>query len=782
MKSFSEFEMPFEPVLSFESIISQLENKVKDGSADERSKQLLDKVNEIPEFRSGFNNFGLVQQYRELISELLADLFPKMLTDNEIKAATLPLSNLTFNSTERFRKLIEESGKEFQIADTNFDSDEFYIMSCSIILAFHYHVAFSSTYPMYFNMRDKDGIERFYRILYNADFLEIYPTENAKELTETEIEFLLDNIDDIDLWKEKFPPQSWLLKGFGIMSLYDATIETAVSNLKQELLNKTNSDKHDSSNRLEDHLKSIFNVKDLSIGISSYNPLNQRIIRNNFNDYIKSELVISNQDFISVENSRFLKHLEENKPFVISNTDKYIISHPDEEVAMKLQKSGVKSAMLIPMRKDDNFLGIMEFVSVTPHGFNSITAQRIDLILSFLIESMERAQREISNLTDALIQKEYTSIHPSVAWKFQKEAENFIKSPNQDYTFREVMFQDVYALYGEVDIKNSSVARNNCIKEDIQNQLNMLTEVLDELKIQTKLELLDQRKFEIESYLNNLNLSLEAGTEQEIQQYIANEIHPILANLSLDENDDSVISAYLKSLDSNTGLYYHSRKNFDDTISIINNKMANVLDECQKDIQQVFPHYFERFKTDGIEHNIYIGASIAPTKKFDLLYLYNMRLWQLQAICEMESEHHRIKPHLPIPLDVTSLILAFNQPLAIRFRMDEKRFDVDGTYNARYEIVKKRIDKAYIKDTDERITQPGKITIVYSHSNEETEYLKYIKFLQHKGILDTETEFLNVENLQGITGLKALRVKISRKQEADDKHYYTYEELVESLK
>ncbi|SMC65505.1 hypothetical protein [Moheibacter sediminis] len=782
MKSFSEYEMPFEPVLSFEAVISELEKKVENGNADERTIHLLEKVNEIPEFKSGFNNFGLVQQYSELISELLSDLFPKLLTDNEIKAATLPLSNLTFNSTERFQKLIAEAGKEFQIADTNFDSDEFYIMSCSIILAFHYHVPFSSTYPMYFNMRDKDGIQRFFRILYNADFLEIYPTENAKNLTETEIEFLMDNIDDIDLWKEKFPPQSWLLKGFGLMNLYDATIETSVSNLKQELLNKSNSDKHSSTERLEDNLKSIFNVKDLSVGISDYNPLTKRIVKTTFNDYVTSQLVHSNHDSIPVENSRFLKHLNENKPFVISNTDKYIVSHPDEEVALKLQKSGVKSAMLIPMKKDDNLLGIMEFVSETPHGFNSITAQRIDLILSFLIESMERAQREISNLTDALIQKEYTSIHPSVAWKFQKEAENFIKSPTQDYAFREVMFQDVYALYGEVDIKNSSVARNNCIKEDIQNQLNMLMDVLDELKKQTKLELLDQRKFEIESHLNNLNFSLEAGTEQEIQQYIANEIHPILANLNLDENQNNSISRYLKSLDPITGLYYHARQNFDDTISIINKKLASVLDEKQVGIQQVFPHYFERFKTDGIEHNIYIGSSITPTRNFDLLYLYNMRLWQLQAICEMENEHHRIKPFLPIQLDVTSLILAFNQPLAIRFRMDEKRFDVDGTYNARYEIVKKRIDKAFVKDTDERITQPGKITIVYSHSNEETEYLKYIKFLQHKGILDAETEFLQVENLQGITGLKALRVKILRQEEMKNQAYFTYEELVAGLK
>jgi hypothetical protein len=31
--------------------------------------------------------------------------------------------------------------------------------------------------------------------------------------------------------------------------------------------------------------------------------------------------------------------------------------------------------------------------------------------------------------------------------------------------------------------------------------------------------------------------------------------------------------------------------------------------------------------------------------------------------------------------------------------MDEKRFDVDGAYNSYYEIIKKRLDKAHIKDS-----------------------------------------------------------------------------------
>ena len=75
------------------------------------------------------------------------------------------------------------------------------------------------------------------------------------------------------------------------------------------------------------------------------------------------------------------------------------------------------------------------------------------------------------------------------------------------------------------------------------------------------------------------------------------------------------------------------------------------------------------------------------------------------------------------------MILVFNGLCRSGFRMDEKRFDVDGTYNARYEVVKKRVDKANIQGTEERVTQEGKIVIIYSQKEDEKEYLKYIAFL-----------------------------------------------------
>jgi hypothetical protein len=382
----------------------------------------------------------------------------------------------------------------------------------------------------------------------------------------------------------------------------------------------------------------------------------------------------------------------------------------------------------------------------------------------------------MQNQFEAIIQREYTAIHPSVYWKFKKEAVTYFKTQTKDYNFKEIVFKEVYPLYGQIDIKGSSNHRNETVKEDLKNQLNALIQIFENQQFNTNLVLSEQRTFELQTLLTQLDAPLKADTEQQIQLYIENEIHPILKNTIQANDDNTLENKYFNSLDPKTGMFYHARKKFDHALSIINKKLASILDKKQTEAQEIYPHYYERFKTDGVEHNLYIGATIAPTKTFDTLYLHNLRLWQLQTLCEMEKEHHQLKYSLPYELDVTSLILVFSSPISIRFRMDEKRFDVDGTYNARYEVVKKRIDKANIKGTSERITEKEKITIVYSHNNEETEYLNYIKFLQFKKILEPGIEQFEVEELQGVSGLRAIRVKVSNtSQNPVDSNYGFYE-------
>jgi len=155
-----------------------------------------------------------------------------------------------------------------------------------------------------------------------------------------------------------------------------------------------------------------------------------------------------------------------------------------------------------------------------------------------------------------------------------------------------------------------------------------------------------------------------------------------------------------------------------------------------------------------------VGASLTEGGGWDPLYLKNLRLWQLMVSCGMAMRAEQLRATLPVPLEATHLVLVQHAPLAIRFRFDEKRFDVDGAYDIRYEIVKKRIDKALIKGTSERVTQPGRIAIVYSQPGEAHEYRGYIEYLQSLGYLTRGIEELELEALQGVHGLRALRVTV----------------------
>jgi hypothetical protein len=222
-------------------------------------------------------------------------------------------------------------------------------------------------------------------------------------------------------------------------------------------------------------------------------------------------------------------------------------------------------------------------------------------------------------------------------------------------------------------------------------------------------------------------------------------------------------------LDDDVNMVYLHRKNFDDSIARINNTVSSFIDKEQELAQHIFSHYFERYITDGVEFNIYIGQSLSPNLRFDELYLKNMKMWQLMVLAKSARITNRLEKELRVPLQTTQLILVHSTPINISFRPDERKFDVDGAYNIRYEIIKKRIDKVHIKKTKERLTQPGKIAIVYSQPKEAEEYKSYIEFLQNQQLLLPEIEEFDLEELQGILGLKALRVTVNMDENLEPK-------------
>lgn len=781
-------DSPFKTLISFHKLIDAFE-EMAISNVDYQSiyaKALLNEIEAFPEFRTGIEDLNFILKNETLVKNLLFDLFPAVLTKNEIKAVTIPFQNFTFNYTERFKKIVKDAGVSFDMAIRDFDYHQFYIMSCTLILNEFYHQKIDFNKPLFYEIPNAQGIMKQYRLLYNADFLEIIPTDKAPELTPDDIDLLMDNYDNLDLWKEKFPVESWIMKGFVIAILFDATTESSISKLKSNLL-KPEKKRVILNENFEAIFRSIFKIADLRVGMIIYNPEEDKFEKTTFSDHNLSSFILPIEQEIACKNAllgcSFDNLLENKKTITISNVQNFTLLPGNEIFGNHLLKQNIHSCIFTPIIKNDILLGVVELVSASPRVLNSINARKFDLILPYLIDTTERYNTDKKNQVEAIIQREYTAIHHSVYWKFRKEALKYFEtfSQNKDYIFKEIVFKEVYPLYGQIDIKGSSDHRNETVKEDLKNQLETLIQIFENQKSNTNLVLLEQRKFELQSLHKELEFPLKADTEQQIQLFIENEIHPILRNTKTDSTGEVFEQKYFESLDEKTGQFYLSRKKFDNAMSIVNKKLASVLDKKQVDAQNIFPHYYERFKTDGVEHNLYIGASITPNKDFDIMYLHNLRLWQLQTLCEMELEHHQLKSSLPYELDVTSLILVFSSKISIRFRMDEKRFDVDGTYNARYEVVKKRIDKANIKGTKDRITEKEKITIVYSHNNEETEYLKYIKFLQFKKILEPTIEQFEVEELQGVSGLRAIRVKVINDNKNLIQKNYSYQDLMDEL-
>jgi predicted metal-dependent HD superfamily phosphohydrolase len=758
---------PFKILISFHKLIEGLE-QIALSDIDYRSnyaKGLLGQIQDKSEFREGIDNLEVIENNQELIKYLLADLFPTALTYNEIKAVTLPFYDITFNYSERFKKIVNDVGVSFDMSIRDMDEHQFYIMSCTLILNAYYHQNIDFGKPLFYDIPDKNGIVKHYRILYNADFLEIFPTEETKFLNQTEIEELIDNYDNLELWKKAFPEDSWILKGFAIVSLVDVTVESAVSNLKSNLL-KSDADKAELNESFESIFRSVFKISDLKVGFTFYDEEEDIFMKPPFSDENLKSFILLNEKEADCKNAlcgcSYESLIENNKHFIIPNVKEYASLQENDRFSSHLLNQGVQSFLLAPVSKDNKLLGLIELASPTVRALNSVNANKLELILPYLSDTVEKNSNDMINQMEAIIQKEYTSIHSSVYWKFKKEAKNYFYSNTaiEDYSFKEIVFKEVYPLYGQIDIKGSSENRINAIVIDLKSQINQIIEIINILNSDKKISVIEQKKFELESFLKELEQPFKNDLEQIIHHYIETEIHTFLRNVALNKNTKSQVSDYFSKIDPKTGMFYQTRKDFEDTIMSINKKMASILDMKQEQAQEIFPHYYERFKTDGVEHNLYIGASIEPNKEYNSMYLHNLRLWQLETLCEMELEHHKLKTALPYTLDVTSLILAFSTPISIRFRMDEKRFDVDGSYNARYEVVKKRIDKAFVKNSNERITQKEKITIVYSNVSEEKEYTKYIKYLQHKNILEEEIEKLEVEDLQAVSGLKALRIKV----------------------
>lgn len=763
--STQKMDFPFKSVLSLHLLVDYWEHAIRSGAVP-FGEPLLEYIGSATDLREPVTDTAVLEKHRELINFLMSAVIAPAQTDKELTVATVPFHFVSFYETKAFQEnlslaqiresaIINIPGNDMVVGKT--------IQACLLILQQFYKTKINFDKPVLFTIRDpKNGLDKVYRIEIGRQFCEIVPLREPRPIDPRIIKFLTEKVYDVDLWLQYIRPEDFEFRGFMILRMVDVTEQEMVSSIKYDLLEKDAVSRTETFTAIQHKLRSIFGMPDIRLGLAYFDQDNRIILRTEQERECWKSLAENKQSEMTCGNydgSVYERSWMEKRYITVEDLDSYPYKTAVEEA---LVANGIKNILLAPLVDEGETIGMLELATPHPGELNPVTANKVESVLPMFTAAVKRVKEETITEVRAIIQEECTNIHPVVQWRFIEAGKKVLekRKRGESAAFEEITFNDVYPLFGMADIRNSSLERTAAIRMDLLQNLKMARTLVEKINGTKSLPLLDETLFKTAAQYQKINAGLNSGDENAAVDFLKREINPLLDLFEAERAFTQDIQAYRGQLDPVFGVVYKKRKEFENSLGMINSMISAYLNEAQVEAQEMFPHYFEKYQTDGIEYTIYLGNSLTRKKNFNTFYLKNFRIWQLMMACEIEKRMAVLKPDLKVNLDITQLILVHDQPLSIRFRPDEKQFDVDGAYDIRYEIIKKRIDKAMVKFTNERLTQPGRIAVVYNQPKVEEEYRQYFEYLAARNIITNRVEELELEELPGATGLRALRVEV----------------------
>lgn len=788
VKGFSgKTEFPFRAVLDFRPLVKIWEQALSEVEPlrNAINDQLEKEFRKAPELLQPIEDLSILEKHEELVKTLMMLAFPAASWEHDYAAAFPPFQKESFYETPLYKRIMSANGGIWG-AQSNLDPDSVaygkILRAYSYIAKKFYGINIRLDYPLVTTFNDpKTGLARYFKPEIITNFTDVESIGEPRALSGPEKQQLCQNPFDLGLWMKLVPPENFVFYGFGIIKCIDITDQEIISGLKRDLIEKESLVSNTRFNALQDKLRTLLRLPRIVMGLVAYHG-DEVFLLNSGCEMTNKSIATGSFRYKTADFTGSIYDCK-NACSMVAIED--LVSLPNQTPVEKgLIEKGVRSIVVSPLYYQDKLIGGISITSPNPGELNELQLIKLNEVLPLFSMAVNRTMQELNSDIQTIIKENFTVIHPSVEWRFEKAALKLLEDRNRNPNaqIEEIVFHDVVPLYGISDIRRSSDIRNEAIQADLIEQLKLTQQCLIVANRKNPLPILEELIYRIGKKINWITSGLSTETESAIIDFLRRDIEPICEYLSeLGDDIKQAVDMYKAELDPSLGFVYKKRKLFEESLKAISDAIGQYIDEQEAVAQKMYPHYFEKHKTDGVDHSIYIGASLVEDGKYSLLYLKNLRLWQLIMMCGAARIAENLKQTIPVPLETTHLVLVQNTPLSIRFRPDEKQFDPDGSYNVRYEIIKKRIDKAMIRNRAERLTQPGKIAIVYSHPKEVWEYRDAIDYLQASGYLNDDLEELELEDLQGVQGMKALRVSVNISSPAEQKTAVILEAMQASL-
>lgn len=758
--------LAIDAAISFEPFIAWLKKRI----SEEQTVKARMYVATLEEFEASDIGHGDIAVedtpgYVKQLEYVYACLSPAIRSEETLAwGLCFPFKPITFYGTDQLYALLGQRGENTDYEVSRKPAD-YHLDRLQLLYSFLLQRLYNFFVPVkreqyHAGINKGTGLLQYYAVNFNADFVEVTAKGPLPEIDMGQLYTHLSEGGGFEILEEMLPLELFRFRGFFVITVTDVTAQKAVENIQKVRLSRTALVAEKSFNEVIQSLKSLVRNSKIEFDLFPFLRVNDVPVYSFEKGGTGILFEVWGEDRLTPEEFGRQAKAFASKPIFFFSADIFQVTQKEYAFLEHFRKQGVKSLGLMPIFYAHELVGIMAVHTWGEDTFDDKTLALLEPAISPIAQLLQIYIEEFNLEIENVIKEKFTSIQPAVQWKFNEAAWHYLYNTKKKLpvTIQNILFEQVYPLYGAIDIRNSTVERNKAIIADLDSHLSILATTLDSLRQYQQNDLLKQMIYRCQQWQQAiLQQQLSPSDENELNRFLDVEAVEYLRHIAIQfPKTAEGIESCLESLAGEV-----NKAALEASMQLINGTVNQYFESEKNKLQESYPCYFEKFRTDGVEYDIYIGQSISPDKPFSHFHLKNLRLWQLSSMVTIAGLTHGLLSQMPRELHTTQLIFVHNHPIDISFRADERKFDVEGAYNIRYQMIKKRIDKVHIRNTEERLTQPDKIALIYSDRKDVEDYLPFIRYLQDTGVLLPEMEELELEDLQGLSGLQAIRMGIT---------------------
>ncbi|HEY6502567.1 MAG TPA: hypothetical protein VIZ28_01210, partial [Chitinophagaceae bacterium] len=527
-------ESLFNSRLSLKPLVEALKKAIAEGKPGSQKLygELIAKAEAHPELMEPTADLEVFKPHTELIEMLLTTLFPPTNSQNEnLYAVSLPFKYQIIYSSRLFQTLFMKPG----INEVNIPNDEIghnlneekmmyaYTMILKKYCGYPAPEWSRSVYPY---PDPATGLIKYLELQVDARFVDVNPAGEMPIIPDNVICHNTNSIMPLAELQRVLPLKQFVFEGIAVIRVNDVTEQETISLMKNSMLNINAFSDASVYKELQEYMRSLIGIKDIRIGITPFFKVNGH--------YVYSELYNSNSLLFKHLNASSDKEdLSDCCKAIFEETSRPIAFEAlDEQTLNEIKElkyyydEGGRSLIISPLKHNGELIGVLEIIANEPGVLKASFIKKIEPAIPLFTLALEKSAESLNNQIDKVIKEKFTAVQPAVEWKFTEAAFNFIlnRQGDEEAKMERIIFEEVYPLYGAIDIRNSSTERAQSIQLDIIEQLQLTKNIIKKAQGEIFFPLLQEIEFKIDKYISSASDILLSEDEIQIHDFLQRQI------------------------------------------------------------------------------------------------------------------------------------------------------------------------------------------------------------------------------------------------------------------